>query len=134
MWLFVDGTFYVTIRAKLPTGIKITDSGRLMEALSEDGGSKAVEIPTRTYTVTSGTTTIEFSAKTVDDAAAITIASPNGAVLIRTDSMSAGDKPAVSWQTVQLLLLGAVGLTAGTTFRVVRKKAEDENKEAERIL
>lgn len=133
-WRFEDGTFYLTLRAEVPEIITVTDSGYMMEELAEGEGEKSRDVPYERYTLSSGKTVVQFDATVIDGEAAITVGSTDKLRLLRTGSMSAGDKPAVSWQTVQLLLIGAVGMTAGMTFRVVRKKTEDETKEAERLI
>lgn len=125
-----DEKFVLVYESDRPKRVTMTEAVQMEEG-SGDGTM-------RQTTVSSGRTTVNLSISPVAEQAAVFITTSKTVDENRFVWVSTGqtetDRPAVSWQTVQLLLLGAVGLTSGTIFRVIRKKAEDEEKEAERIL
>lgn len=133
-WEYANDSFAVTLRARVPMQVKVTDSGAVLEALGEDGGARAIDVPTRGYFVERGRTTITFAPTTVDGQAAITVASPDGAVLLRTGQIGTTGRPSVPWQRVQLLIGLTFLATAAGTYRYIRNKHESEEREVERIL
>lgn len=132
-WSYEDGTFRIVLESDLPSGIKITDTGAVMKAMTEGSGGRAVQIPTRGYTLESGRTTVEFQPVEFDDAAAVTIASTKGAALIRTDSVDAGSPNVEMGTAVGATATAALG-SGWFSFRKGREKMEESDEpEAERI-
>ncbi len=133
-WSYEEGEFSIALESDLPSGIKITDTGAVMQAMTEGSGGRAVQIPTRGYTLESGRTTVTFEPVEFDDAAAITIASTDGAALIRTDSVEAGS-PNVKMGTA-IGATGAAAIGSGWfSFRKGREKLEESDEpEAKRIV
>ncbi|MFC7069672.1 hypothetical protein [Halobaculum lipolyticum] len=119
------GAFSLTLTADYPSAIKITDTGAVMEAITAGDGAATVEIPSRGYTVEERTT-VEFDAVEFDGAAALTVASTRGTVLIRTDSVSAG-KPAIPYDTAGLMVGSAAVGTGYYSYRRGRAKLEEED-------
>lgn len=130
-WEWSNGTMSVTIEAELPARVTVADSGALVDALSESGGAKAVDVPEETYTVQRGTTTIEYRPEVIDGQAAVTVSGPGGAVLLRTGSITAS-RPAVPWSTVQMLVLGTAAAVGGLGVLLVRRRHEDEDLDYQR--
>jgi len=119
-WSYEEGEFSIALESELPSGVKITDTGAVMQAMTEGSGGRAVQIPTRGYTLGSGRTTVTFEPVEFDGAAAVTIASTDGAALIRTDSVEAGS-PNVKMGTA----IGATGAAAiGSGWFSFRKGGE----------
>jgi len=133
-WNVDDGTFRVAVEADIPKAIKVTDTGAVMNSMTSGSGSRAVEIPTRGYSVGSGTTTIEFDAEKFDGAFAVTIASPDGAALIRTDAVDAGST-SIKLQTAMIGGLGAAVGAGGLSYKRGKEALEeDDEPNAERIV
>ncbi|WP_435124047.1 hypothetical protein [Halobaculum sp. D14] len=131
-WRYQSGVFTLTLDAEYPSAVKITDSGAVMRAWSEGSGGGVTEIPTRGVEIT-GRTTVEFDAVEFNGAAALTVASTRGTVLIRSDAIETG-KPAVDFGTAGLLA-GASAVGSGWySFRRGREKLEESDEpEADRI-
>ncbi|WP_435145634.1 hypothetical protein [Halobaculum sp. P14] len=131
-WSYQSGAFTLTLTADYPSAVKITDSGAVMRAWSEGSGGGVTEIPTRGVEIT-GRTTVEFDAVEFNGAAALTVASTRGTVLIRSDAIETG-KPAVDFGTAGLLA-GASAVGSGWySFRRGREKLEESDEpEADRI-
>ncbi|WP_411964536.1 hypothetical protein [Haloferax sp. YSMS24] len=134
-WRFENGTFYITFDADVPTRVAITDAGKLSRILSEGEGEAAGKARMRRLTLTPGKTTIKFNAEDFNGASAVTISSSNadGIVALRSDAVRAGNPP-VKWGTANALVGGAAIVTAAGTFRYVKKKREDKEMTAERLL
>ncbi|UVE50782.1 hypothetical protein KU306_02515 [Haloferax larsenii] len=134
-WRFENGTFYITFKSELPTRIAITDAGKLSRILSEGEGEAAGKARMRRLTLTPGTTTVKFNAEDFNGASAVTISSSNadGIVALRSDAVRAGNPP-VKWGTANALVGGAAIVTAAGTFLYVKKKREDKEMTAERLL
>jgi hypothetical protein len=131
-WKFEDGKFHVTVDSATPTRLKISDTGKVAQVLAEGSGSRAVKIPSRPYTISSGTTTLTFAATTHDGSAAITFASPGGSALLRTDSIRAA-KPPVERSAVQVLVLGTAAVVGFGAVVFVRRRRDTEDVDVERI-
>jgi hypothetical protein len=132
-WTFEGGAFRVTFEADIPHIIKISDTGAVMQAMTEGDGSTTTEIPSRGYTLGSGKTTVVFQAVNFNGVSAITVASTDGAVLLRTDSVEMS-RPAIKYGTVQGMIAASIGLTAGGTYKYVKGKREKEEHNHERII
>jgi len=131
-WEYEDGAFSLTLTAEYPSAIKITDTGAVMEAITSGSGSATVEIPSRGFDI-DDRTTITFEAVEFDGAAALTVASTRGTVLIRTDSVSAG-RPAVKYSTAGALTAGAALGTGYYSYRRSKEKLEESDEpEIDRI-
>jgi len=132
-WEHDGEEFRITFRAAIPSAIKITDTGAVMNAMTTGSGSGITEIPTRGATVTDGMT-MTYAAEEFDDAYAITVASSDGAALIRTDSVDAGSTR-VKLGTAMLGGFGAAVGAGGLSYRQGKKSLEeDDEPNAERIL
>jgi len=133
-WSYEEGEFSIALESDLPSGIKISDTGAVMQAMTEGSGGRAVQIPTRGYTLESGRTTVTFEPVEFDGAAAVTIASTDGAALIRTDSVETGS-PNVKMGTA-ISATGAAAIGSGWfSFRKGREKLEESDEpEAKRIV
>lgn len=132
-WEFSGGTFRLTMTCKTPAAVKITDSGAVMKAWSEGGGNGgATSIPTQGYSLSSGKTTISFDPVVFEEAAAVSIATAQGAAFVFSEGIEIGNPP-VAWDTAQALLGGAVLGSVGGTVHYVKKKRDDEQAEVERV-
>ena len=122
-WEHDGEEFRITFGADYPSAVKITDTGAMMGAMTTGSGAGITEIPTRGLTVKDGRT-VTYAAEEFDGAYAISVASSDGAALIRTDAVDAGS-PAVEMST-------AIGTTAAAavgsgwySFRRGREKLEE---------
>jgi len=104
-----------------------------MKSMTQGDGSGAFEIPSEGRTLESGETRLFFPGVTFEDVAAVTVASNDGAVLLRTDSVNFS-RPAVEYGTAGLMA-GTAAIGSGwLSFRRTRDKLEEEDEpEAERI-
>jgi hypothetical protein len=133
-WEFTDGAFSITFDADIPSALKITDTGAVMNSMTTGSGSQAVEIPTRGYSLGSDETTVEFAAEEFDGAYAVTVASSDGAALIRTDSVDAGST-SIKLQTAMLGGLRAAVGAGGLSYKRGKEALEeDDEPSAERII
>lgn len=134
-WEYANGTWHITVKSKIPTRLKVSDTTTVVKSLAEGEGSRAVKIPSQGYTIQPGKTTIKFDGTAYDGASAVTIAGSGGTVLLRTDAMSAGGYPSVAFQVAAGAVLATFGGTAYITHRRVAEKYDEEGeKKAERIL
>ena len=132
-WEYTDGSFVLDVEADYPTSIKITDTGAIMNAMTEGSGATATEIPTRGYSVGTDMTRITFEPVAFDGAYAITVASAKGAALLRTDSVDAGS-PTVAYSTAGALTAGAAVGTGYYSFKRSREKLDESDEpEIDRI-
>lgn len=125
-WEHDGEKFVLEVEADYPVAIKITDTGAVMRAMTEGSGSTATKIPTRGYSLGSEPTTIRFDSVPFDDAHAITVASSNGAALLRTDAVNAGS-PAVEYSTAGALTAGAAVGTGYYSFKKSREKMDESD-------
>ena len=134
-WRFENGTFYVTFKTERPTGVAITDAGKLAQILSEGDGAKAGKARVRRVGLTRGTTTVEFRAEEYGGASAITITSSNanGVVAIRSDAISPA-KDAIEWSSAGLLIVGSAVGAGYYSYRKMKKRLEEMKQEVERII
>jgi hypothetical protein len=133
-WSYQNGTFAVTFVAAVPTSIKITDTGRVSKALAEGGDSaQTVTIRGKGYSLSSGETTVRFRATVYDGDSAITVGSPGNSALLRTGAISHGDRPAVEWESVQILVLSTAVVVGAGAVTFVRRRRDDEQVEVERL-
>lgn len=132
-WEHTGEEFRITFGADYPSGIKITDTGAMMGAMTEGSGSGITEIPTRGATVMDGRT-LTYAAEEFDGAYAIAVASSEAAALIRTDSVDAGST-SIKLQTAMLGGLGAAVGAGGLSYKRGKEALEeDEEPNAERIV
>lgn len=132
-WEYDGQSFVLTVEADYPTSIKITDTGAIMNAMTEGSGATATEIPTRGYSIESEPTRITFEPVVFDGAYAITVASAQGAALLRTDSVEAGAST-VKYSTAGALTASAAVGTGYLSFKRSREKLEESDEpEIERI-
>lgn len=132
-WEFTDGEFRIDFGADYPSALKITDTGAVMSAMTTGSGGGVSEIPTRGLTVKDGMT-VTFQPEEFDDAHAITVASSDGAALIRTDAVDAGST-SIKLQTAMLGGLGAAVGAGGLSYKRGKEALEeDDEPNAERIV
>lgn len=122
-----DGTMTLTLRTDEHTAYAVTDAlaGLEGEGVSEISYKQAILKP--------GKTTVKLPVTVRDDAAAVTLSTPNDAVRIQTAPVAAGKRP-VDYETAQLLLGGAAVFGAAGTFVYVKRRREEENREVRRTL
>jgi hypothetical protein len=121
------GTFTLTVDVQESTAYALTD------ALDGTQSGGVTELPVKQGALREGRQTLSINVAVIDDAAAVTLSTPGEAVRIQSGMVVIGDTM-IPAGTVRLLLLGTAIGAAGFTFRTVRKKREDETKDAERIL
>lgn len=132
-WQSEQSRFRVDLTSKTPNRIKLTDTGALMKSMTQGDGSGAFEIPSEGRTLSSGETRLFFPGVTFEDVAAVTVASPDGAVLLRTDSIELS-RPAVEYGTAGLMAGGAAIGSGWLSFKRTKEKMEESDEpEAERI-
>ncbi|WP_256545931.1 hypothetical protein [Halobellus inordinatus] len=134
-WEYRNGTFFVTIDAKIPTQVVITDAGKLSKALAEGGGAASAKVRQRTLTVTPGETTIQFRAEKVEGAGAITLASSNGdgLAVLRSDAIGT-QRDAIEWGSAGILIVAAATGAGYWSYRRMKKKLEEKRMEVERVV
>ena len=134
-WEFSDGTFSLTFDCEVPESIKVTDSGAVMKAWEGGGdGGGAVSIPTEGFSLSSGTTTVEFGATVFDEAAAVTIASADGTAFVFSEGI---DRGGVSVELSTAMAGGAAAAvgSGALSYRQTKNALEDEDEpNAERII
>lgn len=117
-------TVAVVLEADDSTDVAITDA-----SVEIDG---AVDINQRTTRLPEGQTEVEFRVANPSQPA-ITISTHDGMVGIGDQEFDR-DRPSIAWETVQaLLFVTAIG-SVGATYRIVRKRREDESPDSERVL
>lgn len=132
-WQYQNGTFEIIVESTVPARVTLTDAGELSRILADGKGAATAKANQRSYTVTSGRTTLRFDAVRVDGNAAVTIATNNGdgLAVIRTGAIN-GDRPPVDYGTAQAWSAAAAIAAAGGTFMWVKKKREERQLEVER--
>lgn len=132
-WEHDGEEFRITFAANYPSAVKITDTGAVMNAMTEGSGGGVTEIPTRGATVKDGMT-MTYAAQEFDDAYAIAVASSDGAALIRTDAVDAGST-SIKLQTAMVGGLGAAVGAGGLSYKRGKEALEeDDEPTAERVI
>jgi hypothetical protein len=132
-WSYRDGEFIITLehRGHRPTSVTLTEAVQRKEG-SGRGALRSVRLyPNDTETVT-------MPVEEVNDGAAVSITTPEtveaGYYVYLSSGKIEKNRPAMGWSVVQGLILGTAVLTGYGTFRVVRKKRDDEEMNAERVV
>lgn len=120
-------TFVLDLDVSSATSYALSDS---LAGIRSEG---VTTVPTKQGALPAGRQTLRLDVTVVEDAGAVTLATPQGAVRIQSGSVGVGSE-LIPASTVRILLLSTAIGAAGFTFRTVRKRREDETKEAERIL
>jgi hypothetical protein len=122
-----DGTLTLTLRANDPVAFALSDS---LAGLQQQGLS---DVPMKKGTLSEGRRTLSLDVSVVDGAGAVTLSTPQAAVRIQTEAVSLSKEP-VDYQTAQTLVAGSALFGAAGVYSWVKRKREDEDKQAERIL
>jgi len=120
-------TFVLELDVQESTSYALSDS---LAGIRSEG---VTEVPTKQGALREGRRTVKLDVTVVEDAGAVTLSTPQGAVRIQSGSVGVGDE-LIAASTVRMLILGTAIGAAGFTFRTVRNKREEEKKDAERIL
>jgi hypothetical protein len=122
-----DGTLTLTLRVDEPVAYALSDS---LAGLQQEGVS---QVPMKKGTLSEGRRTLSLDVSIVDGAGAVTLSTPQSAVRIQTEAVSLSKDP-VDYQTAQTLVAGSALFGAAGVYSWVKRKREDEDKQAERIL
>lgn len=120
-------TMVLTVQVNEPTPYALSD------ALAGTQSEGVTNVPVKQGALDSGRQTLKLDVQTIEEAGAVTLSTPNNAVRIQSGSVGVGTA-LIPASTVRMLVLGTAIGAAGFTFRTVRKRREDEEKEVERIL
>ena len=121
-----EGRAILTIRSSERQTITLSDAGGFIE-----GG----EIAQNTVRVDANSTQeIGVSVTKVQGFVGVSVATEGTLFAVRLQQLEKSSPGPISYQNAQLLVLLASIGTAGAVFRVVKKRRDDEDKEAERIL
>jgi hypothetical protein len=134
-WRYQGGTWLITVEARTPTRLTITDAASVARVLSEGSGPASGTARYEGRNVATGTRTVRFTAGEYQGMAAVTISAARGnrLAVLRTDNLG-DDKPSVAWRTAQGLILGTAIVVGGGTVYWTKRKQNEENEGAERIL
>jgi len=121
-----DGEMILTLRTEEHTPIAVSDS------LAGLRGSGITRVPVKQMALSPGTTTVRLPVTEYEGAVAVTVSTPGNAVRIQTHPIN-GNSP-VDYSTAQGLAGGAAVVAAGGTYTWVKRRREDEQKDAERVL
>lgn len=120
-------TFVLTVQVSEPTPYALSD------ALAGTQSEGVTSIPVKQGALDSGRQTLKLDVQVIEGAGAVTLSTPSNAARIQSGSVGIGQQ-LIPASTVRILVIGTA-LGAGVfTFTTVRKRREDEEKEAERIL
>lgn len=125
-WEADRSRFALVVDSEMPKRLKITDTAAVMAAMASGNGSGAFEIPTAGRTLQSGKQTVYFSGEKYQNVAAITIATTDGAYLIRTDSIDMANPPVQFGTAGALAGMAAIG-SGWYSFRKGREKLEESD-------
>jgi hypothetical protein len=120
-------TFVLTVKAEEPTAYALSD------ALAGTRSEGVTNVPVKQGTIRSGEQTLKLDVTLIEDAGAVTLSTPGAAVRIQSGSVGIGEE-LIAASTVRMLVLGTAAGAAGFTYRAVKRRREDETKDAERIL
>jgi len=105
-WSHQNGEFRITVHSAGPTNLVISDAMAIKRSV-EGLGSRAAEIPRRSYTLQDGTQTIVFDAESYQGESAIAVASRDGAYLLKTGSTAGVFSGPFSTRDLQVVALAA---------------------------
>ena len=126
-------TMILSLESDVPTRITVTDSGAIAQAMIEGGDRAAISVPRRSMNLDRGETTVRMDVTRVDGMAAVTVSTNDGMVFLRIGKLQ-GFNPPVEWSTVQFLLVGVGIGSVSSTYWLVKRKREKEEKGVERTL
>lgn len=135
-WRYAEnGTFSLTIQSATPNRISVIDAGALVAKLSEADGATSASATSRGFNIGTGTKTLTFRATKVDGEAAVSITAANGnRISILTSGAISAGRPPVAYGTAQAVAVGAAVSAAGGAFLFVRRRRQDDEKDAEQVL
>jgi len=120
------GTVELRLEADERSDIAVTDASQ------ELGGMSVTQIRRQQKTIPEGTSTVRFVVENPSQPA-VTVATREGMIGIGDQEFDQ-PRPAVDWSTVQLLLAATAIAAVAGTYRLVKKKREDESPDYEQIL
>jgi len=132
-WRFVGGEFVVTLNAELPGTVTLTDSMAVVRKLRGGTGQQAAKIPRRTFTLDAGVNTIRFDGTRADGEAAVSIASGDRLVLLRTGAIDSPGEP-VERRTAEWMIGAVAVATVLSVGIVVVRRQREEDEEVTKIV
>jgi len=124
-----SGTMVLTLNVEEPTPYALTD------ALAGTQSSGLTELPYKQGAIGSGRQTLRLDVTVIEGSGAVTLSTPGEAVRIQSGNVGVGSGGSlIPASTVRMLVLGTAVGAAAFTFRTVRSRREEEEKEVERIL
>lgn len=129
-WEYSDGAFQLVFEADRSATITITEAVQF-----EEGAGSGRIYSTR---VPKGTTEVTVPVKLRAGQAAVTMVTARSMERNSYSYVSTGqtdpDRPPIDYGTAQFLVVATGIGAAGATFRLVRRRREDDNKESDKIL
>lgn len=122
-----EETMTLTLNVERPTAYALSDA---LAGLRQEGVS---EVPVKQGTLSEGRQTLSLAVTVVDDAGAVTLSTPAQAVRIQTAPVGTG-RSDVDYETAQAIVGGSALFGATGVFYWVKRKRDEEQKDAERIL
>ncbi|GAA0651903.1 hypothetical protein [Salarchaeum japonicum] len=129
-----SGSVRVVIQAE--TGghvVSLADQSGVVRAVTGDGATQT-RTESRRVVLDPGRNVVDVQVSPIQGVAVFSVSSGAVSVTWTTGTIDTGGAGApVPRQTVLMLLLGSVGLTAGATVYRTRQRAEDDDFQAERV-
>ncbi|QDX39848.1 hypothetical protein [Salarchaeum sp. JOR-1] len=128
-----SGSVRVVIHAE--TGghvLSVADQSGVVRAVTGDGATQT-RTTARRVVLDAGRNVVNVQVSPVQGVAVFSVSSGAVSVTWTTGAIQTGTGAPVPRQTVLMLLLGSVGLTAGATVYRTRQRAEDDEFQAERV-
>jgi hypothetical protein len=134
-WRYGGGSWSLGIEADTPTRLTVTDASQVARVLSEGDGPSAGTARYEGYNVSTGERSLTFTGESYQGMAAITVSAAGGERLavLRTDALAGGRQPVGFTEAAGAAVAGSVA-TGAVAVRQTRKKRDEDEKEAERIL
>lgn len=122
-----DGAMTLTLDVDRPTAYALSDA---LAGLDQQG---VTEVPVKQGTLSEGRQTLTLSVTVYDGVGAVTLSTPGDAVRVQTDPV-VGDREDVNYETAAGLTAGSAVFGAGGVLWYLRRKYDEEEKDARRVL
>jgi len=122
-----DGIMTLTLNVERPTAYALSDS---LAGLDQRG---VTDVPVKQGTLDSGRQTLSLNVQLYQGVGAVTLSTPGNAVRIQTEPVG-NDREDVDYGAASGLVAGSAIFGAGGTLWYLRRKHDEEEKDARRIL